>query len=169
MKQSKKLDVLVIVVIVVLLSVCAASQFIDEKNYEQSCVTKTFTYNTTIPVYTESVFTHPNGTKELIYSKIKDNKTTTIISTTTCEIALTINDERVDFELQGYNCGITDGVITCDSCVDGNCDGKCSTNGGETCCRVIDDKITCKNGVKTWSEVSKTISVKKLDDGGVTK
>ncbi len=80
-----------------------------------------------------------------------------------CKQDLLINTKRVSYELQGYNCKETEGEIICDSCVDGNCDGICDVNGGETCCKVDENMITCKNSVVGWENKSGVLPVSKLE------
>ena len=75
-----------------------------------------------------------------------------------------INEKTTDFALQNYNCKKDGLVIVCDSCLDGNCDGVCSSNGGETCAKINSDgSITFKNSVIEWNDKSDIIPVTKLE------
>jgi hypothetical protein len=79
-----------------------------------------------------------------------------------CEKFMRVDGKNVDFKIQGYNCKNTAEGMVCDSCTDGNCDGKCSSNGGETCCKVSNKGlVTCKNSAVTWTE-NKALPVKEL-------
>ena len=82
-----------------------------------------------------------------------------------CEQDLLIDEKQISYELQGYECDYDDDdetTIICDSCTDGNCDGVCSANGGETCCKVENGRITCKNSVVSWEENGDALPVERL-------
>lgn len=128
----------------------------------KDCVVENADYTIKEPQYTAGVVNWPNGTKETTQTftgykdvLVKNNKTT-------CKEKIIINDEDVDFKLQGYNCKEISGEIICDSTIDGNGDGVCSPGGGETCCKVKDNEVTCKNSAVSWNDKSSPLPVLKL-------
>jgi len=126
------------------------------------------------PQFTTRVVTHPNSTKETILDPA-GFKDVEVVTTTCNPPKLVINSKEVDYKLQGYACKNTTQGVICDSCVDGNCDGHCAGfddntgkviveggAGGETCCKVNDGIVICKNSAKTWTEKSGTLPVEVL-------
>ena len=127
----------------------------------KDCTYDSIPYEITILDSYEEVYKPKNDSTDLIpvYKTITEYR-----NVSTCSPKyLVIDEERVEFEMQGYNCKVGVDEIVCDSCSDGNCDGKCSKNGGETCCRVKDGVTTCKNSVIKWTEPSALLPVKKLE------
>lgn len=132
-------------------------------DFKRVCKNNTIYWNQTVPVYTSELINWPNGTKEDRKTFVKDTYELRSKQETICKETVGINGKDVDFSLQGYNCKNTTGEVICDSCIDGNCDGTCSPNGGETCCKVSKNAVVCKNGVGTWKERSSAIPVNKLE------
>lgn len=113
------------------------------------------------PVYSFYVVNWPNSTKETKYN-LTGYKDVEYIMTECKQPILIVNDKPLDYTLQGYKC-VQDGVFTvCDSVIDGNADGRCAANGGETCCRVKDGVIQCKNSQKDWDKPTGNIQTPKL-------
>jgi len=70
-----------------------------------------------------------------------------------CLPYLLINKQNTDYTKQGYNCNRVGDDIICDSCIDGNCDGICDPNGGETCVKIDSKgKIMSKNSQVKWTK-----------------
>ncbi|MFA5132999.1 MAG: hypothetical protein WC444_06760 [Candidatus Paceibacterota bacterium] len=137
-----------------------------QKKIIKNCIGVTTYYNETIPQYEHIIVNKStdNGSiieDELIYlgdeikiiSSIKQN----------CSEILTVNNKTVDFKKQGYMCSENHDGVICDSCIDGNCDGACSSSGGETCCKIFDEQIICKNGIIEWINKSYILPVHKLE------
>lgn len=133
---------LVIFLMMLSCSVVVFSQIGVSTNFEESCYTETTYVKDYVYSYTSDTVTLKNGTKTaglVPYMNVSQKP----VYITKCVPILLIKDKPIDYAIQGYACGITDGVIVCDSKIDGNGDGKCYD--GETCCRVINDVIECKN------------------------
>jgi len=118
----------------------------------------------TIPVYTpeKCVYEAKNDSEVCSTEFIRNDYVPHDDYVLYCKQDLLINEKQVSYELQGYECSETDGVIICDSCTDGNCDGVCSPNGGETCCRFKDGVKACKNSVVGWDGTTNVLPVERL-------
>lgn len=69
-----------------------------------------------------------------------------------------------EYSKQNYNCSIdfSGDFAVCDSCLDGNCDGICDPNGGESCVKIESSGIVkYKNSGFEYS--NKLLPVKKLE------
>jgi len=97
-----------------------------------------------------------NKTTVIIYKNI-----TQYVTYTKCKPFLETSMGVVDYSMQGYNCKNASGEVICDSCTDGNCDGICAANGGESCCKLIDNYFMCKNSRTDWNTETK-LSISKL-------
>jgi len=72
-------------------------------------------------------------------------------TTTDCKKLLLIGDKTIDYLSQGRNCHVEGNVAICDSFKDGNGDGYCQEQGGETCSRITSDEVIVeKNSEKEW-------------------
>ena len=100
-----------------------------------------------------------NGTKNV-------TKNYTIV---VCYPYVLVKDKYVvDYINESFNCtAISDELVQCDSCFDGNCDGVCDPRGGETCA-LIDDTVKpgkppkYKNSVIGWDVTSGRIPLHQL-------
>jgi len=124
---------------------------IDDK-IESNCVEQRIFYNVTIPIYGPKIKL-PNVSYEFTEKDIIGYRNETVNYTVVvCKPYAMIDNKVIDFQKQGYNCSFNGGIFICDSCSDGNCDGVCDQNGGETCCKVFDGKTICKNSMTEWVE-----------------
>ena len=102
-----------------------------------------------------SIITKKNGTK--IVTKYEN--------VTTCYEVAEVNGKLLNYTPQNFNCSNstkeTDTII-CDSCWDGNCDGVCNPNGGETCAYFTDTVVKYKNSVVSWDDESGRVDIPKM-------
>lgn len=143
----QQLKSLCLVMMLVMMSVCVSSQSLTTS---MICMTEKVCEDEQVCTASYDVFTYKN----------KSVENTTVLSCDVrrvCEDAVTCDkikykDTTIDYKLQDYNClPVSDGII-CDSCVDGNCDGLCSLNGGETCIKLSGSGIIQKNNAVDWSD-----------------
>jgi len=117
---------------------------------EQECTTTP--YNDTFQQqYGVEIGTLSNGTPEY---EIKTRTVNVPRTTTSCKQVVRENGiDTLTPKLQGYVCSDQGAYIVCDSIKDGNGDGICAVNGGETCCRIDKNtgQVMCKTGVD-WRE-----------------
>jgi hypothetical protein len=126
-------------------------------------VDKSYTVDVSVPQYkTVIVKEWPNGTIETKDEYTGEKIVQQTVPVEECTVKVNIADKEVTPILQGYACSDKTGEIICDSCSDGNCDGTCSPNGGETCCRIVSGVVTCKNSVVSWTEKSALLPVEAL-------
>ena len=157
---------LIIIGILVLLSAFALSQtaITHPTMLNKSCVWVDEGWDEKIPVInTISEMYKENGTSvvrdEIVTYNIIHHEDWVL----KCKPFLRTEFKDIDFLEQNYNCRVLpDKTVECDSRIDGNGDGKCDPNGGETCCKVIGRKITCKNSIKEWVEKDYNLVVDKL-------
>jgi len=112
---------------------------------------------TTVLCHIETI---QNGTKVITKNKTIEE----------CTPFVEIKDKYlINFTAEDFNCSNVYGVdaVQCDSCKDGNCDGVCNLNGGETCAWIDKDvkpgkAPKYKNSVIPWDVQSGVISVQPL-------
>jgi len=109
----------------------------------------------------DKLITHLNGTKEQTYIEVINKECHNV--TTYKDHRISADGVKTDYRKQGYECSIVGDSIICDSCIDGNCDGVCDPNGGETCVKIRKTDITHKNSVVSWSGDSGLIPVSELE------
>lgn len=101
------------------------------------------------PVYTTTtVEYYHNDTTAIIKSFVGYDVSIVETEVSVCKEYINYNTEDTDFLLQKYNCKKEKNEIICDSCIDGDCNGVCFVNGGETCCKP--EKDICKNSIVPW-------------------
>lgn len=149
-------------IILFLLAFSVTAQTSVIKDYERTCVLINDDYIVKEPVYNTSTINWPNSTKETVKTVIGYTDVLIRRNKEVCNETVNIAGQTIDFKLQGYNCKNNTGEVICDSCSDGNCDGICSPNGGETCCKVYKNEVTCKNSVINWTERTHALPVKPL-------
>jgi len=151
---------LILAVLMMAITVYTAASQLSTTDYKKTCWQVNDDYITKEAVYeNKTVFNATTGKNDIItiFKEYKDvlvkrNKEV-------CNETVTIGNKDVDFKLQGYNCKNTTGEVICDSCSDGNCDGTCSINGGETCCKIVQGIPYCKNSQVAWDKPSGKIVV----------
>jgi len=154
---------IILAALMLTITVYTASSQLSTSDYKKTCLSVNDDYWTKEAVYeNKTVFNATTGKNDIItiFKEYKDvlvkrNKEV-------CNETVTIANKDVDFKLQGYNCKNMTGEVICDSCSDGNCDGICAVNGGETCIRIKDDVVQYKNSVVSWDDKSALIPVKPL-------
>jgi len=162
--QKKLVIVTTFMIIVILMSlVFAQITPSNPKIVNTSCewIDKSYTTKTPVIIY-EDVYDEKNDTYHREYTLEGYNWTYHENIVLKCEEEIMHKGKYINYRLQGYNCTKTDDNVVCDSCTDGNCDGKCSSNGGETCCTFINNQLKCKNSVTSWTEHSHPTPVPEL-------
>jgi len=156
---------LILAVLMMAITVYTAASQLSTTDYKKTCWQVNDDYITKEAVYeNKTVFNATTGKNDIItiFKEYKDvlvkrNKEV-------CNETVTIGTKDVDFKLQGYNCKNTTGEVICDSCNgDGNCDGVCASNGGESCVRIKDGVLQYKNSVVSWNDKSGLYVVPKLE------
>jgi hypothetical protein len=141
-------------IMLLLLAVFVTAQASTTSDYTKTCKFINDDYTVQEPVYNTTVINWPNSTKETRTTITGYTDVLVRRNKEVCNETVKIGTKDIDFKLQGYNCKNTTGEVICDSCVDGNCDGICATNGGETCAKINGGIVQYKNSVISWDNKS---------------
>lgn len=161
-KKSVFYVVLAVMTLSFLILTSSAQLNTEKVDFWSTCVNVITEHEKPLVVYDEErVVYHVNGTEEVVKDILRIDVEYYNTTETVCYDTMTYEDKPVLYEKQGYKCkGVSNGVV-CDSCLDGNCDGKCDKNGGETCVFVHETgKVIHKNSIESWTNTP--IYVKEL-------
>lgn len=156
----------IIILLIICISAAAVYSQLSTSDYKKECTLINDDYTLKEPQYTYEIINWPNGTKENRTTLTGYKDVLVRRDRKVCNETVGIAGRQVDFKLQGYNCKNSTNTfyqmqgVFCDSCIDGNCDGICTS--GETCCLIKDGFATCKNSIKTWNQPTKTVAVSTL-------
>ncbi len=142
---------------------------VNSSDFNKSCEVIITPYTELQVVFSYNITEWGNGTIQndsyiSKYVNVLKNRTKE-----TCKEYINLNGFVVEPELQYWNCSEVGSDIICDSCPDetgysdGNCDGMCATNGGESCINITNGVAKYKNSVESWNEKSGSIHVNKLE------
>lgn len=123
------------------------------------CTYTNETYYQLVP-YNSHNITFENGTIEEQYNYTNQSF---IRELEDCRQVIRIGARTIDTLNKGFVCSERGNWIICDSVRDGNGDGVCNLEGGETCCGLNKNngKFICKNSEKTLKNTS--INLPRLD------
>lgn len=142
----------VLVTSLVVIALLTTFVFAIRFSLERNCVTTT--YNETVREgFAEQVGIYENGTSEYA---VRSRVIVVSRPVTVCDqVVRDGGEESLRPALAGYTCSDVGPYIECDSLIDGNGDGVCAPNGGETCCRIdkTNGETTCKNSILEWRDV----------------
>lgn len=165
--KSYKAVVMVLMFVLCSAYLVTAQSTIDISVFTTDCKDTYTTVYDDVPVYKDRTVNHQNGTVEVIKDLVRTDKVARDVLTTVCTDTLTYEDKPVDYKLQGYNCKSEGDYTICDSIRDGDGDGKCDINGGESCVRISKDgKVTHKNSMRAWPAKDTFMPVPKLEVRG---
>jgi len=137
----------------------------DKIQIVPNCAKVKMYYNTTEGII-KYVEPYSKGDLGIIYNHtvVGTKQVTHYDVETRCKPYTIIDGEILDYLKSDYNCTYNDKDLICDSCRDGNCDGKCDPNGGETCLKIDENRrMIYKNSQVEWGN-DMNVPVKKINE-----